>query len=272
MIYFDLSGAHRVAAANSHYYEQPTEPLYLNRVLEYHDLIYLVEGHWAITEGDIEYPMEKDDALLLTAGHHHYTRLPCAPRTRTICLHVSCEAGDRAENPSALCLPTRISARGCPQVRQYFEQIVQTLWSDAPRKPERLSSLFTLLALSLDDAQTRQEPGLAERIIQLINATPHRQFRLAEVAEQLYVSTKTVENAMRRAVGVSFSKYQMNRKLEMAAQQIEIEPDIRLSEIAATLGFCDEFHLSKAFKQKYGVSPSQYRRASGERGAGATKI
>ena len=66
--------------------------------------------------------------------------------------------------------------------------------------------------------------------------------------------------AMTRAVGQSFAKYQMNRQLEMAARQIELEPDVRLAEIAATLGFCDEFHLSKAFKRKYGAPPSQYRR------------
>ena len=53
MIHFDLAQAHRVAAANSHYYEQPTEPLYLNRVLQYHDLIYLVDGRWAITEATL---------------------------------------------------------------------------------------------------------------------------------------------------------------------------------------------------------------------------
>ena len=75
-ISFDLSAARRVAAAASHYYAQATEPLYLDRVLTHHDLIYLREGAWAITEGDTEYPLERDDVLLLTAGHHHYTRLP----------------------------------------------------------------------------------------------------------------------------------------------------------------------------------------------------
>ena len=40
----------------------------------------------------------------------------------------------------------------------------------------------------------------------------------------------------------------------------ELYGDVRLAEIAATLGFCDEFHLSKAFKRKYGAPPSQYRR------------
>ena len=56
-ISFDLSQARRVAAAASHYYEQATEPLYLDRVLTHHDLIYLREGAWAITEGETEYPL-----------------------------------------------------------------------------------------------------------------------------------------------------------------------------------------------------------------------
>ena len=64
---------------------------------------------------------------------------------------------------------------------------------------------------------------------------------------------------MIRATGLSFSKYQTNRKLEMVASQLRVEPDIKLSEIAATFAFYDEFHLSRAFKQKYGQSPTQYK-------------
>ncbi len=51
-IALNLSARHRIVAANSHYYEKPTAPLYLDRVLQYHDLIYLVKGQWLITEGD----------------------------------------------------------------------------------------------------------------------------------------------------------------------------------------------------------------------------
>ena len=131
-ISFDLSAARRVAAAASHYYEQATEPLYLDRVLTHHDLIYLREGAWAITESETEYPLERDDVLLLTAGHHHYTRLPCKPGTRTFCIHISCESGDRPDNPRALRLPTRLSARSAPEVRHYFEEIVSVYWSDRP--------------------------------------------------------------------------------------------------------------------------------------------
>ena len=61
----DLSTKHQIVAANLHFYEKPTEPLYLNRTLQYHDLVYLVDGKWTITENEVDYPLEKDDVLLL---------------------------------------------------------------------------------------------------------------------------------------------------------------------------------------------------------------
>ena len=265
-IYFDLTARHRVQAANSHYYKEPTEPLYLDRVLQYHDLIYLVSGRWAIVEDETEYPLEADDVLLLTAGHHHYTRLPCLPQTRTMCIHVSCESGDQAGREGVLTLPTLLRVKGSPAVRRGFEEIISAMWSGNPHAQERMSALFTLLALDLKEAEAQQQeaPSLADGIIREINANPHRQFRVQDMADKYFVSTKTIENAMRRSVGTSFSKYQMSRKLEMVAMQLRVEPEIRLSEIAQGFGFCDEFHMSKAFKQKYGMSPTAYRRKENE--------
>ena len=51
-IHLNLSAPHQVVAANSHYYKQPTEPLYLNRTLQFHNFIYLRDGQWMVTESD----------------------------------------------------------------------------------------------------------------------------------------------------------------------------------------------------------------------------
>ena len=109
---FNLAQPHRVVAANSHYYKTPTEVLYIDRVLPYHDLIYLVDGGWMITENGVDYPLEKGDVLLLAAGRHHYTRLPSLPETRTICIHITCEPGDDENEAGTLIIsPPRIFAK-----------------------------------------------------------------------------------------------------------------------------------------------------------------
>lgn len=262
-ISFDLSQRHQVVAANAHYYKVPTDERYIDRTLQYHDLIYLIDGGWSITEAESEYPLIRGDVLLLAAGRHHYTRLPCQAGTRTFCIHVTCAPGDSSGNCAALHLPTCLHLRTAPRVKALFEQIVHAFWIDSPYKQERLSALLDLLLLELNSAneqQNTQQTDFAAKAIEIITATPHRRYQAKEVAQMLYISTKTLDNAMRRKVGVPFYTYQKNRKLEMVASQLEMEPDLRLQEIAAAYGFHDEFHMSKAFKQKYGMSPQNYRK------------
>ncbi|GHU79544.1 hypothetical protein AGMMS49992_31630 [Clostridia bacterium] len=261
-ISLDLSTPHRIAAAYAHYYREPTPVLYIDRVMPLHDFIYMVDGSWSITENDTEYLLEKNDVLMLSAGRHHYTRLPSLPETRTICIHVTCTPQDNTDGAVGVTLPTMMSIRGSTKTKTYFEEIVSTFWSDNPHKQEKLSALFDLVVCELADLETSgdaKRPDIAAEAVRMINAAPHRTFKLGEAAEILYVSGRTLENAMQRATGMSFAEYQMNRKLEITASQLLIEPYIKLKEIAATLGFYDEFHLSKAFKRKYGVSPKVYK-------------
>jgi len=263
-ISFNLSAAHQVAAANSHYYEKPTEPLYLNRTLKYHDLIYLCEGQWMITENDTDYHLQKDDVLLLAAGHHHYTRLPCTPGTRTMCIHISCEEGDLSSGENVVTLPEHLHIEGYSRARRLFEKVISVYWSEQSHKEERLRALFDQLILELlDVTENANQPdgSMAEEIIELVHSAPHKRFTTQEIAEKYHVSTKTIDSAMTRATGLSFAKYQTSLKLEMVAAQLRVEPDIKLSEMAATFAFYDEFHLSRAFKQKFGVSPTQYKHA-----------
>ena len=111
MINLDLNATRTLAAANAHYYKEPTDERYIDRVLEYHDLIFMVDGGWSMTELDEEYPLEKNDVLLLASGRHHYTRYPCTPETKTFCLHVATAPGDICDNPDSVCLPTLIHLR-----------------------------------------------------------------------------------------------------------------------------------------------------------------
>ena len=64
-----------------------------------------------------------------------------------------------------------------------------------------------------------------------------------------------------KTCGKTFSAFQMESKLEMVRQFLLTQPETTLREVALNYGFYDEFHLSKAFKKLFGVSPSKYRKA-----------
>ena len=259
-IHVNLSAPHHVVAANAHFYKTPTEERYIDRTLPHHDLIYLVEGSWSITENEQEYPLGKDDCLLLSAGRHHYTRFPCAPGTRTFCIHVSGELDHQTSDNESIQLPTLIHAHNNPKIKKYFGEIVTAYWGKSEYKEKQLSALLDLLFLELCSlTEAKQSSDLAEQAIAILTAAPHIHYTCKEMAEMLYVSTKTLDKSMLHRTGLSFHAYARERKLEMAASLLVTEPELQLREIANALGFYDEFHLSKSFKQKYRVSPREYR-------------
>ncbi len=258
-VYIDLKSQHHVVYAQAHFYEQPTSPLYLDRTLIYHDLIYLEKGQWLFTENDTDYLLEKDSVLLLAAKHHHYTRLPCQAGTRTMCIHITADPGD--VEGTGVALPTLFTASKSSKVHSLFRQLVSLFWSDDQFKNEKMDSYLSLLLIECAADRTNfSQDNLVSEIVRMISENPHTSYRLSDMAEHFKVSGKTIEAAMKTGVGMPFSKYQMTRKLEMAAKQLTTEPDVHLHEVAQTLGFSDEFHLSRAFKTKFGISPAEYRK------------
>jgi AraC-like DNA-binding protein len=62
-----------------------------------------------------------------------------------------------------------------------------------------------------------------------------------------------------RLTGHTARYYMLNRQMEKAARLL-IETNLSCDAIADQLGFCDQFHFSKRFKQHLGITPSKYRK------------
>lgn len=158
-----------------------------------------------------------------------------------------------------------IHCQDAPRIRSLFEEIISESWTDSGLKKQKLSLLFNLLLCELLEQQEKEEiqPGaatLVDEVSRLIQSTPQTFFTGKELAERFYVCERTLTNHFKRAFGKTLYAYQMDLKLEMVRQFLLTQPDVKLHETALNFGFCDEFHLSRAFRRKYGLSPDQYRR------------
>ena len=58
-------------------------------------------------------------------------------------------------------------------------------------------------------------------------------------------------------LGVSPSRYMRDYRLKKAAEILSRE-DIRINDLADTVGFEDAHYFVKCFKEKYGVSSNRY--------------
>ncbi len=80
-----------------------------------------------------------------------------------------------------------------------------------------------------------------------------------ETARRVGLTYENFRKRFAQLSGESPGKYQKRRRLEWACASI-YHGQLSFKQIADTLGFCDVFHFSKAFKQEIGVTPSEYRR------------
>lgn len=62
----------------------------------------------------------------------------------------------------------------------------------------------------------------------------------------------------KQKTGLTPQKYITERRVQMAKRLIE-QTNLKFSDIAAQVGFCDAPHLSKVFKKTYSLTPQEYR-------------
>lgn len=87
---------------------------------------------------------------------------------------------------------------------------------------------------------------------------------LEQVAEYLNLSTFYLSKLFKDEKGCNFITYVTDLRLEKA-KKLLVDSSLIIKEIAQNVGYNDQNYFSKAFKQKYGLSPSEFRDSLGER-------
>lgn len=264
--YYELNTSRSFSSANHHTYVQGT--VHSDRIMSEHDFIYILSGSWEIYQDDIPYVANTGDVLLLHAGKHHYGLTPCAAGTKTMYIHIENTAGDSADSESVfsscetdtmVSLTPLVHCQNNPEVKSLFSDIIYTLATKPYGYKTRLNALFSLLLLEIHrclNINSFSEPDESvKKIIRLFQSNPEKHYTVKQLAADLYISEKTLSRRFLKYYGKTVYAYQNDMKLESVHQFIKTNPTITLREAALNYGFCDEFHLSKAFKKKYGVSP-----------------
>lgn len=91
---------------------------------------------------------------------------------------------------------------------------------------------------------------------------------LPDIARLTGFSYETFRKKFSEALGLAPAKYRQARLIERACTFL-MQRNLSHRQIAERLGFCDEFHFSKVFRQHMGISPRAFRgKALGSASAG----
>lgn len=133
----------------------------------------------------------------------------------------------------------------------------QTAWREA------ILTLFQRHARLPSPQAPGREPQVVARAKELLSSCLAAPPSLEQLARAVNLSPFHLARVFRRATGLPPHAWLMQRRLERARGLLK-DGCAPLS-VAMQLGFADQSHLSRQFKQTYGVGPGAYRKACGGR-------
>ena len=82
---------------------------------------------------------------------------------------------------------------------------------------------------------------------------------LSEISEQYHISSSHLSHIFKEITGYSTIDYLISCRLS-AAKRLLSSTDINIKEIIYQCGFSDESNFSRMFKEKVGITPSEFRK------------
>lgn len=95
-------------------------------------------------------------------------------------------------------------------------------------------------------------------MVRAIEGDLRRDWTVSDMAAVLGISASQLRRLVFQALGASPRQVLCNVRLETAARLLG-DPAVRIKEIQARVGIADASHFCRDFRDRFGVSPSEYR-------------
>ena len=157
----------------------------------------------------------------------------------------------------------RVGTPGEPQ--RIFDDLIENGVRSSKLVSEVCATLLEYLILRIAELLSTWEAAQApayttyERCRQHILANYLRLSNLTQVARQCHVSPAYLCRLFSRYDHQTPYQLLMRLKMNLAAERLQ-SPGVLVKQVAAELGFNDQFHFSRAFKSVLGLSPENFRR------------
>lgn len=120
-----------------------------------------------------------------------------------------------------------------------------------------LCLLFRVLAEQDTSLMMEDTSPLLLRVMDFVEKNLAEKITLESTAKFFSTSKSTLSQTFRKKTGVSFYTYVIQRRL-IAAKALILQ-GVPLEQVGKHVGFTEHSAFYRAFKQKYGISPKEYR-------------
>lgn len=241
-------------------------------VLSSFELLFLLDGEAVFSQKDQQIDAHPDDVLLLSP-FTPYTISPVEGRPlRCLSIHFLLSPSYLERVFDAM-FHSRSGLGVTPADPETIRRLMRTAlnrWNKGASNSAALACavLQTVLPELADEAfdpreapytYTRSQADLIDRAVRLASEGLEGPIRIQNLVRDLGVSESRLNKTFNDVLGIPPSRYFMNMKMRRVEELVG-QSDRTMEEISSSMGFSSAFHLSRAYKDTFGVSPSQYRK------------
>ena len=238
---------------------------------EFLEGIYVVNGEADVRLMDREYSMMPRDIVFVEPG------LPFAVKAReeAVLCHVRyspevLRSVSGGKKQYIFCNSCTDSRKSYDNIRRIFLEIILEYADGEKNNLCRERSLLYRLLGELKEEFAVQEGGGAteeslpeddirfHEMLRYISGHYRESIGLDQLSRQMYVSSSTLSRLFRKKMGMHFSDYVMQLRLRESRQDL-LYTDRNITQIAMECGFSNLSVFNRAFRENYGMTPSEYR-------------
>lgn len=255
--------------------------IHADRRVDFHILIYVIEGSISIIEEEIEYEISAGEIGFLKAGLRHYGVTPSAPNSRWIYVHFLLEQPAEKDTEFQLYtshlqeqeftgedyryvlpIPKTVNSGTGSALEGKLYHLVDWFHSNNPLRAGYMNPLLLeiLLDCYMEEEQESSYPNteIIYEMIRYLENHAHDQFSSQQVEEEFHLSYKHICRIFKQATGRTLTQYHTELRMNEASRLLR-ETTNQISDISSCMGYMDPLYFSNVFKKTTGLSPRSYR-------------
>ena len=146
--------------------------------------------------------------------------------------------------------------------KNLFEKLLDK-FTNNPQNPLEIYltiyEIFSFISNDYGNDMRRKDFKIIEKGIDYLENDTSFKLSMTELSEMCNVSIRYFEKLFKEYAGVTPKEYLDARRV-FVAKILFCEKELSLDEIANRLSFCDSGHLCRFFKQKTGLTPTEYKK------------
>ena len=225
--------------------------------------VFQLAGQADIEQDDRQVKLQTGDMTLIDASR------PCSilwqQTSRQVSLLLPRQLLENRLRGSGISVATRLD-KSLPMVQLSQRLLHESMSSpqlSASESEAALDAMVCLLRPMLhqrDVAPSRREKQFQKIMTLIDDAIQEEHLRPEWLADETGMSVRSLYRLFADK-GLVVAQYIKNRRLDLCAQALQrAQDDEKLAGIGYRWGFSDHSHFSTAFKQRFGISPGEYRK------------